>query len=85
VRPIFTIFEKRRDFAASVVEARQHARSDRHHGGHVHGRREHVVGRLAAIHVVIGMDQAPVAARTAEQFARAVGQHLIHVHVGLRT
>ena len=54
------------------------------HRRHVHGRGKHVVGRLALVHVVVRVDQAPLAARAAQQFAGAVGQHLVDVHVGLR-
>jgi hypothetical protein len=45
---------------------------------------KHVVGRLAAIYVVVRVHLARLAALAAQQLARAVGDHLVEVHVGLR-
>ncbi|MGF6922016.1 GNAT superfamily N-acetyltransferase [Paraburkholderia sp. 40] len=53
-------------------------------GSHVHRGRKHVVRRLPAIHVIVRMHLARFAALAAEQLARAVGDHLVQVHVGLR-
>lgn len=57
---------------------------DRTRGGDVHRGREHVVRRLAAIDVIVWMHGAAFAALAAEQLARAVRDHLVEVHVGLR-
>src|SRR6267378_8330442 len=54
-------------------------------GGDVHRRGKNVVGGLSAVDLVVGMDEALLAALSAEELARAVGQHFVHVHVGLRT
>ena len=50
---------------------------------HVHRGREHVVRRLAPVHVVVRVDEALFAARPAEDFAGPVREHLVQVHVGL--
>ena len=65
-------------------DRRQQPRRERLDRGDVHRRREDVVRRLAAVDVVVRMDQAPLAERPAEQLRGAVGEHLVHVHVGLR-
>ena len=57
---------------------------NRIHRRHVHGGGKHVVARLAAVHIVVGVHQALLAARAAQQLAGSVGQHLVEVHVGLR-
>ncbi len=54
-------------------------------GGDVHGGRKHVVRRLAHVDLIVGMDLPLHSALAAQQFAGAVGDHLVHVHVGLRT
>ena len=51
---------------------------------HVHCRGEDVVGGLPLVHVVVGVDEAPFSALAAEDFAGAIREHLVHVHVGLR-
>ncbi len=48
----------------------------------VHHRREHVVGRLAAVDVVVGMDRPVAAQRPTGDLVGAVGDHLVGVHVG---
>ena len=50
---------------------------------HVHRRREHVVRALTFVDVIVRMDLTSHPALAAQQFAGAVGQHLIHVHVAL--
>ena len=45
------------------------------------GRRNDVVGGLAAVDVVVGIDQAVIALLTAEQLNGAVGDDFIGVHV----
>ncbi len=52
-------------------------RSDMHRG------RKHVIARLAAIDLVVGVHQALLAAHATEQFAGTIGQHFVEVHVGL--
>ena len=52
--------------------------------GDVHRGREGVVGGLAHIDVVIGGDRRLAPQFATEQLDRAVGQHLVDVHVGLR-
>ncbi|CUS31307.1 hypothetical protein COMA2_10033 [Candidatus Nitrospira nitrificans] len=51
--------------------------------GDVNGRGNHVVARLAEIHMVVGMHEL-AAARPAEQLRRAVRDHLVRVHIGGR-
>ena len=70
---------QRRDRAAAAA---MHERLD---GGDVHRRREHVVRRLAAVDVVVRMHEARLADAAPPSSSRgAVGEHLVHVHVGLR-
>ena len=44
-------------------------------------RREHVVGRLSHVDVIVGVDARVGALRLAEDLAGAVGEHLVGVHV----
>ena len=44
-------------------------------------RREHVVGRLRHVHVIVRMHLGVRALRRAEHFRGAVGEHLVGVHV----
>ncbi len=44
-------------------------------------RREHVVGRLSHVHVIVRVDAAVVALRRTEDFGGAVREHLVGVHV----
>jgi len=53
-------------------------------GRNVHRGRKCVVRRLAHIHVIVRMHERLLAALAAEQFGRAVGDHLVQIHVGLR-
>ena len=50
----------------------------------VHGGRNYVVTRLAAIYVVVGVDEPPRAADATEELAAAIGEDLVHIHVRLR-
>ena len=50
----------------------------------VHHRRKHVVGRLAAVDVIVGMDRPVAAERLTGDLVGAVGDHLVGVHVGVR-
>ncbi len=49
----------------------------------VDGRREAVVGRLAPVHVIVGVDRLLAAAHAAEALDGEVRQDLVHVHVRL--
>ena len=51
--------------------------------GDVHGGRIGVVRRLAHVDVVVGMDRLLRAHHAAQHLDRAVGNHLVGVHVGL--
>ena len=66
-------------------EARQQPVAHGLHRGEVHHRGEAVVGRLAAIDVVVRMHRLACAQRLAQQFIGAVRDDLIGVHVGLGT
>ena len=54
------------------------------HCCHMHDGGEGVIAGLAAIDVVVGM-HALAADLPAQQLDRPIGDHLIRVHVGLRT
>jgi hypothetical protein len=77
------------DWAASVApqcaQGRHHTLRHPEQGCHVHGRGEHIVGRLPNVHVVMGVDAAAIAWPGTQQGRCAVGQHLVHVHVALRS
>ena len=45
------------------------------------GRRVHVVGRLSHVDVIVGMHPRVGAARLGEHLRRAIGEHLVRVHV----
>ena len=59
--------------------------SDALGGGDMHRGWKRVVRRLAHIDVIVRMHRLLGAGLAAEQFAGTVGDHLIEVHVGLRT
>jgi hypothetical protein len=67
-----------------MVEAGQERCMGLAHDGDVDRGREGVVGRLAHIDVVVGMDGRLGAHLSAHQLDGAVGDHLVGVHVGLR-
>ena len=67
---------------AQFPDPRVHGRQLIDHGD-MHGRREGVVGRLAAVDVVVGMDGGLGAEFPSGQFDGAVGDDLVDVHVGL--
>ena len=50
---------------------------------HMHCGGEGVVGRLAHVHVVVGVHQRFFAARAAQHFVGAIGDDLVGIHVGL--
>ena len=72
-----------RQRGAQLLQGRQQPVRQRLHRGQVHSGGKDIVARLALVHIVVGVHQAPLAARSAQQLAGAVGQHLVHVHVGL--
>ena len=78
------VFRLLRQRGAQLGNGGQQAVRERLHGRHVHGGGEHIVARLAAVHIVVGVHQAAFATLATQQFARAVGQHLVDIHVGLR-
>ncbi len=69
---------------AQGVERRQHVSRDGERQRHMHRGRDHVVRGLAAVDVVIRV-YAASAARLSHQFGGAIGNHLVGVHVGLRS
>ena len=87
VRPILTTsahcldlasMASRSRFSAGIVLLRGHrVRGDVHRG------RERVVGRLAHVHVIVGMHRLLGAQRAADQLDAPVGDHLVDVHVRL--
>nr|GEU28044.1 chaperone protein DnaJ A6, chloroplastic [Tanacetum cinerariifolium] len=68
---------------AQLAQAGQHVVGQRLGGSHVDRGGEDVVRRLALVDVVVRVQQARFAAHAAHQLGAAVGQHLVHVHVGL--
>ncbi len=50
----------------------------------MHGRRKCVVGRLRHIHVIVGMNGILAAELAARHLDRAIGDHLVDVHIRLR-
>ena len=54
------------------------------HCRHMHRGRKHIIGRLTAIHVVVGVDQPALATLATQQLTGAIRQHLVDIHVGLR-
>ena len=68
-------------FAASL-QCREQSLADRHGGGHVDGRGKDVVGALAQVDVIVGVDRLLGAeAVAAGQLDGPVGDHLVGVHV----
>ncbi len=57
---------------------------DLDHSRDMHGGGEAVIGRLPAIDMIVGMNRIAFAHRPAKDFARAVGDDLVGIHVGLR-
>jgi len=53
-------------------------------GGDAHRGGKNVVRGLPVVDLVVGMHSALLAALSAEELARPVGENLVHVHVGLR-
>ena len=57
--------------------------ADRARRGDVHRGREAVVGRLALVDMIVGMDRRLAAARAGQDLVGPAGDHLVGVHVGL--
>ena len=68
--------ERAREIAGRVQQRRAAEQQREPRRGRVH-----VVGRLAHVDVIVRVDQPVLASRAAEQLGRAVGQHLVRVHV----
>uniref|UniRef100_A0A6B0VA16 Uncharacterized protein n=1 Tax=Ixodes ricinus TaxID=34613 RepID=A0A6B0VA16_IXORI len=66
-----------------MLEGRQQPCVDLHGNRNVHGCRVRVVGALALVDVVVGVDGALAAQLAAEDLDGPVGDHLVHVHVRL--
>ena len=74
----------RRQRGLQRLQRRQQIARHRLRRSDIHRGRKNIVRRLAAIDVVIGVDEAPLAARSTQDLGSAVGQHFVDVHVGLR-
>jgi hypothetical protein len=66
------------------LDRREQTLVDRLDGGDVHRGGERVVRGLTEVHVVVGMHRLLAAELPADQLDRAVADHLVDVHVGLR-
>ncbi len=77
VRERARLLLQRRRQAARGVHERPHADEQRD----ARRRGEHVVGGLSHVHVVVRVDERVLAARAAEDFGGAIGNHLVRVHV----
>ena len=84
VRPVFSTSANSSALRAKLP-ARSVAARDERAGAEEQGeprrRRKDVVGRLAHVHVIVGMHARVGAARLAEELAGAVGEHFVRVHV----
>ena len=67
------------------VELRDQLYPKRNHRRYVHRRRENVVRALALVNIIVRMHLTLHPAYPAQQFTRTISQHLIHIHVALRT
>ena len=67
------------------LDGRHQALLRRDGGGDIHRRGKGVVGGLRHVDVIVGMDRRLAAERRAGKLAAAIGDHLVHVHVELRT
>ena len=69
--------------AEQTLECRTQTSFKGLHRRDVHRRREHIVGRLSEIDVIIRVHEAVFASPATEQFRGAIRKHLVHVHVRL--
>ena len=67
-----------------AAERRKQRAGDLQSRGDMHGGGERVVGRLAHVDVIVGVHRRARPALAAQDFDRAIGHHLVDVHVGLR-
>ena len=74
------LFRQRR---MQMRERRDQASRDLERRGDVHRGGEAIVRRLAQVDVIVGMDRLLRSQLAAEKLVRAVGDHLVGVHVGL--
>ena len=84
-------FHDRREFfgffiqrVAQGFDGRNQQAVDFNRGGDVDGGGEAVVGRLRVVDVVVGMHGLVRRQACASDFVGAVGEHFVHVHIGLR-
>ena len=54
---------------------------ERQQSPQAHSGRENIVGGLAVVHVVVGMDVRVLPKRAAEQLIGSIGDHLVGIHV----
>ena len=64
-------------------QSREKATADLLDRGDMHGTGKAVVRGLAHVDVIVRMDRALRAQLTAQQLVRAIGDHLVGVHIGL--
>ena len=64
------------------LQRRDQMALDVHGSGHLDGGRDHVVARLAKIHVIVRVHRGARTLDPTEQFDGAVADHLVGVHVG---
>ena len=84
MRPVLRIVANSRLFCLSRLRQIACRRQQIAHGeedGQPRRRRVDVVGRLSHVHVVIGVDARVRATALTEDLGRAVGEHLVGVHV----
>ena len=84
VRPVLITSQKVADLSASACCRRSKCRhefySDAVGGGNLYRRRDDIVGRLAAVDVVVGMNHSG-ADLAAENLRRPIGNDLVRVHI----
>ncbi len=70
---------------AQVTQGRQQRTCDGTCRSNMHCRRKNIVRRLAHVDIIVRMHQPFFAPHAAHEFRCAIGDHFIHVHIGLRT
>ncbi len=68
---------------AQFAQCRQQIIGHRQAGRNVHRGRKNIVGRLTEIDLIIRMHGTRCTAYTAQQLRCAIGEHFVHVHIGL--
>jgi hypothetical protein len=79
---VVPLFRLALEVPGEVLQRGNETRLDLDARGHLHRGGEGVVGRLAHVHVIVGMDGILRADLRARGHAREVGNHLVGVHVG---